>query len=177
MKNTYLMLILLLAYIGFISAGCSSSDAQENNRTDPEVAYLFALTASSGSAENGVLTLTGLPSHVIAFSDRPLRLVTRFTAADFFTNWETMFRADPPNTALSFNIDNNDRLAILELTNAVYDADSNSVVFDYQILGGHQLMTEFTQASLFIDSWYSGIEGFGEFAVDVGAMLYTGGQV
>jgi hypothetical protein len=66
---------------------------------------MFVQTAQGIASEDGTLTLQGITSSTLYFSDRPQRAVGQMKTADFVDLWgvgDNSFETDPPNAVLSF---------------------------------------------------------------------------
>jgi hypothetical protein len=66
---------------------------------------MFVQTARGFESAGGTLTLRGITSSTLYFSDRPQRIVGHTATADFVDLWDAgdnSFQADPPNAVLSF---------------------------------------------------------------------------
>ena len=136
--------------------------------------FLFVQTFTQGSWQPGgedglyTLTLSGVSSGTIAFSDRPERIVT-LVPMQTFLNGLGFTPSNPPNAALVIGTDDGASVVILELTAPVYDADTATLTYITKILAidtleasGYGFTTdplgpdtyppEFGPASLFIDS-------------------------
>ncbi len=124
-----------------------------------EPTFLFALSAPSGSFEEGRLTLNEVPM-VIYFSDRPERIVGHAPVAKFLALWDKgpdSFVADPPNAVLSILGKTGKQTGIEDSVIELYrpEPGDRSVTFDIRILSGH-IPASFGAASLFIDETING---------------------
>jgi hypothetical protein len=66
---------------------------------------MFVQTAEGVSSDPTTLTLEGVTSSTLYFSDRPQRVVGQMATTDFVDLWgkgENSFETDPPNAVLSF---------------------------------------------------------------------------
>lgn len=100
------------------------------------VTVLFVQSAASGtmapkSGADGVfeLTLTGVSSQTIWFSDHPAREVGVIETATFAVD-PVFDPADPPNAAVVVQTDSGEDQLIVELANPRYDADGDTVVYE-----------------------------------------------
>jgi hypothetical protein len=69
-----------------------------------DVEYMFAQTATGVSVADGRVTLSGVSSTTLFFSDRPYRLTGHIPTDEFVAGWgagDDSFAADPPNALLS----------------------------------------------------------------------------
>jgi hypothetical protein len=137
-----------------------------NNMTG--IKFLSIQSAQSGSvsqinATTYTLELENVLDKTILFSDRPDRIVTYVSTADFINNWtlggveEDSFSADAPNAALVVD-DNVDALTqdifIIELFNPQYDTITNTLKYDIttvDVTSIDLLPREFGQSTLVID--------------------------
>lgn len=79
-------------------------NAQSKDVTKHEVEYLFVQYASEAKLANDVLTLRGVNSSTLYFSDRPDRIVGHVTTKKFIDHWaagKDSFKDDPPNATLT----------------------------------------------------------------------------
>jgi hypothetical protein len=66
---------------------------------------MFVQTAQGIDSTDGALTLRGITSATLYFSDRPQRVVGHMSTADFVDLWDAgdnSFETDPPNAVLAF---------------------------------------------------------------------------
>ncbi len=124
-----------------------------------EPTFLFALSAPSGSFEEGRLILNDVPM-VIYFSDRPERIVGHAPVAQFLALWDEgpdNFVADPPNAVLSILGKTGKQTGIEDSVIELYRPKQGdcSVTFDIRILSG-DVPASFGAASLFIDEAING---------------------
>jgi hypothetical protein len=66
---------------------------------------MFVQTAEGVSSDATTLTLEGVTSSTLYFSDRPQRVVGQMATTDFVDLWgkgDNSFETDPPNAVLSF---------------------------------------------------------------------------
>ena len=122
-------------------------------------AFLFALSARSGSFDEGRLTLNEVPL-VVYFSDRPKRIVGHISVAKFIGLWDEgpdSFVADPPNGVLSVLAGREEKAAVDETVIEIYRPRpaKRAVTFDVRILSG-KVPVSFGAASLFIDEVING---------------------
>ncbi len=120
-----------------------------------KTAFLFALSAPSGSFDEGCLTLNDVPL-VIYFSDRPERIVGHAPVAQFLALWDEgpdNFHDDPPNAELSILAKTGIEDIVIELLRP--QPSDYSLAFDIRILSGH-VPASFGAASLFIDEAING---------------------
>ena len=124
-----------------------------------EITFLLALSAPSGSFNEGSLTLNDVPL-VIYFSERPERIVGHVSVARFLKLWEEgpdSFDADPPNAVLSVLAETEEQAGVEDTVVELYrpQASDHSITFDIRILSGH-VPQSFGAASLFIDEIING---------------------
>lgn len=98
--------------------------------------------------------LNDVSDTTILFSDRPDRIVTSVSTADFVGNWtagQDSFAADPPNAALV--IANEDDTTIVELLNPTYDTDTKTLQYEARALNGTDvdIPSEFGEVTLIND--------------------------
>jgi len=162
-----------------------------DKKIDSDVQLLFVQTANSGTFEekNGrqILTLVGISPTTVYFSDRPDR-ISGFEKTELFVAlWgegEDSFSNDPPNAALEL-LDWNEQsdVFILELTNPVYNYESEILQYDVKILeeasegltqynkrNDPKIPATFENSVLFID------DALGDFAKKVGNEVLDEGE-
>ncbi len=140
-------LVLLTNSCGDGSTGSSSSGAGTSSGS-----VLFAFDAKSGTSTADRLTLSGLHTHVLQFSDSPRRVAERLTPESFFASWDEIFPTSSPNAVLAYETPTGDRLAAVELDNPVYDVTTGEVSFDYFVLNGAApLLPVYSNVSVFVD--------------------------
>lgn len=117
-------------------------DQPQTNSTT--VKFLFIQHGESGliskiNSTTYSLQLNDLADNVILFSDRPNRIVDTQSIHEFIGNWtqgEDSFEIDPPNAALTFLEDDNQKIdtLVIDLYNIKYEADQNSLKYDFTFL-------------------------------------------
>ncbi len=105
-----------------------------------EPTFLFALSARSGSFDQGCLTLNDVPL-AIYFSDRPNRIVGHVPVAQLLELWDegpNSLAEDPPNTVLSILGKTGGRTGIESTVIELFRPrqSDNSVAFDIRVLSG-----------------------------------------
>ena len=124
---------------------------------------LYVQTAHSGtlSAEQDgrrILTLNDVSPNTVYFSDRPDRITGHESTEAFIAQWNKSldsFASNPPNAALDVIGEHSQSLAIVELMNAQYDAQSNTLEYEVILLDDESegpFPDVFDEAALFIDS-------------------------
>ncbi|MCP4229149.1 MAG: hypothetical protein GY771_03250 [bacterium] len=120
--------------------------------------YLYVMSATTGSFDGEILTLTGVPS-VLYFSDRPYRIAGHLSVeklVELWGNGADYFTANPPNATLSIFSDDGDNNVVIELI-GVPDISGESVMFPVKTLLG-DLPEVLSASSLFIDMLTSNIK-------------------
>jgi hypothetical protein len=115
------------------------------------VDYLFVQNSQEVSLNDNVLTLKGVASDTLYFSDRPDRIVGRVTTKEFVDSWtkgHDSFKKDPPNAVLSVlhGSELQDIVVVLK-TPRLTGAD---LVYDVEVLDGEKAVAGGV-SSLFID--------------------------
>ncbi len=113
--------------------------------------YLFVQNASSGSVNNGRLTMT-TSAPIIFFTDRPYRIFGHTTVKHFIDSWNAgadSFSEDPPNAVLS--ILGEEVASFGVVLSAPRLAEDGTVSYQVEVDQG-ELPAQFGQASLFIDN-------------------------
>ncbi|MBL8777095.1 MAG: hypothetical protein JNK12_14225 [Acidimicrobiales bacterium] len=178
----------LLATVAAGLVSCSSDDPDEGGAAatgapgetatltsagtpPPNVPLLGVVNGSGGTFEDDTLTLTGVQPSGIWFTDRPHREAGTSAMEDFLPLF--FDRDDPPNAALEIaDADEDGDLAIVELTDPVWDDSTDELTFtatvipeveperlaDHAGLGTYlarndgEVPATFDAAALFIDS-------------------------
>ena len=139
--------------------------AQSGSISDINQTFTLALSNelnktifSSNVSTNLSLELNNVSDKTILLSDRPNRIVTTVSTADFIGNWSIgmdNFTINPPNAVLIVDDDTNKKqdIVILELFNPVYDV--NNKMLKYNITSYNttsiDLPNEFGLSTLVID--------------------------
>lgn len=159
----------------------SDSQLDAVSDADPEPSFLLVQHAASGTIEKEndastsaiyKLTLNGVSTNVLYFSDRPERIVSQMTTQLYVDDWnegQDSFVADPPNAALVMNEAGGENIIVVELLNPVYDSETQTLVYDVVSLNppdgqgvlsfvsttesdDADIPSTFEQATLFIDN-------------------------
>ena len=160
----FLTLVMLLSTPLVITTATSSDSVYAQENVTEHVPKFFAIQhANSGSLSNinqtaYSLELNDVSDKTILFSDRPDRIVTSVSTADFIGNWSTgedSFAVDAPNAILVVDeIEGQQDVTIIELFNPVYDVDKKSL--KYNITPDNatsiQLPNKFGQTTIVIDN-------------------------
>jgi len=133
--------IFLTASVVTIQISAQEDQGQTNSSI---VKFLFIQHGESGSiskinSTTYSLQLNDLAENVILFSDRPNRIVDTQSIQEFIGNWtqgEDSFEIDPPNAALTFLEDDNQKIdaLVIELYNIEYDEEQNFLKYDFTFL-------------------------------------------
>ena len=79
--------------------------------------WLYVLDAEAARADGEQLVLVNVDPIAVGFSDRPQRLVARFTVSELIASWEDLgLGDDPPNAALSWFDDEGEHTIVVELS-------------------------------------------------------------
>lgn len=121
MKRLGFLLAIALAVAG-LSARAETPAPPPTTGLQPMPAanWLFAQTGSGFTSDGKTLTITGVSSQTLMFSDRPERMTADAPTAKFVSFWtegKDSFEKDPPNASVSFTADGKPDLAVVELTN------------------------------------------------------------
>ncbi|MEP1930628.1 MAG: hypothetical protein ABJJ37_05045 [Roseibium sp.] len=115
------------------------------------VDFLFVQTSESVSLSGGKLRLEGVNPDTLYFSDRPERVVGRFTTEEFVFEWDKghdSFKSDPPNAVLTVHSRDMPAEVVVVLQSPALDADD--LIYDVDVLDGSDEL-DAVEASLFID--------------------------
>ncbi len=147
MKKLGIAALLLTISVVILSvAGCSDDknrvEAVENNSTEgvgKTTSYLFVQNAASGTfTSNGdetyTLTMNGVSSQTIYFSDRPKRDAGQIDMQTYL-NSGCFDNANPPNAAIDvLNGEEGSDVVIVELLDPVYNSDTATLQYTVRIL-------------------------------------------
>jgi len=174
MKKIGIAALLLTISVVILSvAGCSDDKNGVDVRPPEDVgkttSYLFVQNATSGTfTSNGdetyTLTMNGVSSQTIYFSDRPKRDVGQVDMQTFL-NSGCFNDANPPNAAIDvLNVGEENDVVIVELLDPVYDSDAATLRYTARIVedANHSVTTlnerndgsipaSFDSVALFID--------------------------
>jgi hypothetical protein len=114
--------------------------------------FLFVQPARQVSLASGVLTLRGMNPSTLYFSDRPERVVGRFTTGEFVAEWgkgSDSFKSDSPNATLAI-LDHEEPEEVVVVLKRPRLAGGD-LVYDVEVLDGAKTL-DGGAASLFIDT-------------------------
>jgi len=134
-------------------AWAGSAHAQAAGKSAEMVDFLFVQTAKSMRFDQatGKLTLEGVSSITLFFSDRPERIAGNMRTAKFIPLWsegQSSFRSDPPNADVSIIEGDALRQVVVELRDPVLKGDSLS--YAVKVLQG-EAPSQGNDVSVFID--------------------------
>lgn len=119
---------------------------------DKDASWLFIETADAMQFDGKVLTLSGVDSTVLMFTDRPHRVADSAPLAAFVDAWtkggDDSFRADPPNAGLTTLVDGKFQVVTVELSEPRLEGSTLS--FNAKALEG-AVPPSGGQTSIFID--------------------------
>ena len=160
--------VVLAATLVF--AGCSSgsggeatTDTTTGNSAEAQLEWLFSLESGGITVFDQSSGMLSVPvGDLVGFTDRPYRVVRRWTPTEFAALWtdasDDAFSADPPNASLIYwDGDGNDAVArtvIVEITKDVtYGVASNVLSMAVRILFPTDAVVpaKLYRASLFVD--------------------------
>jgi hypothetical protein len=141
----YTVAAALLAALTFSFPAVSDSE---------EPAWLFVQNAESATVSDGMLTLEGVSPVMLAFTDRPDRMVfhleTQDFAEDVWNDGENSFAADPPNAVLVYREGSQTDSVVLELSDLTM-VDGDTLAYSVSVLDG-DLPSAMEDPHLVIDS-------------------------
>ena len=149
MKRRELLKGLAVASVAMVSA--KAAIAEEKAEGEKIVEYLFVQNAASVTLKDGVMTMKGIATDTLYFSDRPDRITGRITTQKLVDKWgegEDSFKKNPPNAVLAVLEKDKTVDIVVELLNPRLDGEN--LIYDVIVLDGDK-MTEGTMVSLFID--------------------------
>jgi hypothetical protein len=97
-----------------------------------------------------------LDEEVTAFTDRPNRSGSVITREFFNSLWsqgDDSFKADPPNVALTGQVEGKSQVVILEILNPQSSGDQTT--YDYKLIQGDKAVA-LENPVMVIDSWWRG---------------------
>lgn len=143
------MLLALLSACAHSTEPTATSGGAESSS---EPAYLFVQNAQSVTASADTITLKGVSSTTVYFTDRPVRTAGHTPTVDFVSIWgegEDSFNADPPNATLSiFGSDGKVNNVVVTISKPRFDGQD--LTYDVRTLEG-ELPKSGGAAVLFID--------------------------
>ncbi len=134
-----------------VTAVSKRSWAGGMDESEKVVDYLFVQNAHRVSLKDNVLTLKGIASDTLYFSDRPDRIVGRVTTEKFVDTWakgHDSFKKDPPNAVLSVLHGSAVQDIVVVLKKPMLKGDD--LIYDVEILDGDKTVSG-AECALFID--------------------------
>ena len=152
-KNLTLLLCAgLFAGIAFLTFNGIAQDKSKDEKASEGAQYLFVQNASGLSSEGGKITLKGVNSETIFFSDRPERIAGHTPTAYFVKEWgvgEDNFAENNPNATLAVFGEKTEPVdAVVVLSNPVLKG--NDLTYDVKVIEG-KIPATGEGCSLFID--------------------------
>ncbi len=151
---------LSLAAAAFAVMGAAyAADAPAQSDASEEIAmpaanWMFVQVGNGFSTDGKTLTIKGVASQTLMFSDRPERMTGDVSTMKFVENWtkgKDDFQKDPPNATISTVVDGKTVLTVVELLNPKLSGDT--LTYDIRTLDG-TLPSSGNQISIFMDYWY-----------------------
>jgi hypothetical protein len=142
---------ILRALPAIAAAGAAQLSTAELSAAEETVQMLFVQSADGVRIADGKLTLVGVGTNTIFFSDRPARVAGHMTTEEFVPFWSEgtdSFSKDPPNATLSIFGEGEPTNVVVTISNPVLDGDD--LTYDIAILEGTP-PPEGGESSLFID--------------------------
>ena len=135
------------ALFGAVSTAAKAATVIDDSKNPT---YLFSISATSGSFDQGELTLNGVPL-VVYFSDRPYRKAGHLSLEAFTKIWKRdseKHRGNPPNAELAIYQADRDAHAVL----IVSDPKIDKAAVSFKVKVFHEKVPKtFGHATLFID--------------------------
>jgi hypothetical protein len=142
-----------------------------------EVALLFvqtggATTLTPSAGDIHTLTITGVTTQTLYFSDRPNRITGAIPMVTLIEQWADAFADDPPNATLIGHPEaggETEEAVVVELLTPTYDAASATLTYQVRILDVDEIADrtfeqepltvldaprEYAEAHLFIDDFF-----------------------
>jgi hypothetical protein len=129
-------------------AACANDDGSGKN-----IEWLFVQNAEAVTLEDGLLTLSGISSTTLFFSDRPDKIAAYGLTSEFVTFWSTgggsdNFEKSPPNAALAIASEDGAEDVVVTLTNPRLNGDT--LQYDVTLIEGPATVAG-GPCSLFVD--------------------------
>jgi hypothetical protein len=144
---------LLMLAVSWPVAAQESGDGSEAAAEPELIELLFVQHAAAATLDDGKLTLDGIGSSVLYFSDRPARIVGRESLTEFLDAWEQgdpSFASVPPNAVLTVVRHHEPLDLVVVLKDPVLDGDT--LVYTVDVLDGPSSGSA-EEAALFIDAF------------------------
>lgn len=146
-------------------AGTSTAAAGQGSSARAAGGDLFVVEGvdATVSADGDSWTVSmAVERDVLAFTDRPARGASRFSAAELVDSWASYgFDDDPPNAALTGTTTDGSQFDVaVEMTGVAWDQQTGTLTFSATAIGadrGVSLPGQLTSVSLFIDDATSGV--------------------
>ncbi len=141
----------LRALPAIAAAGVALLLTGELSAAEETVQMLFVQSADGVRIADGKLTLVGVSTNTIFFSDRPARVAGHMTTEEFVPFWgegADSFSKDPPNATLSVFTEGEPTNLVVTISNPVLSDDD--LTYDIVVLEGSP-PAEGGECSLFID--------------------------
>ena len=139
--------VVIAAMVGCGSDNDTPSPVVPDDHNGKTKSYLFVQNASSGTFlpdgnGNYTLTLKGISSQTVYFSDRPVRDAGQISTGAFVEG-SCFSTQNPPNAAIDvMDGDESSDLVIAELLNPVYDAEAKTLQYTVHIIKDHNLSVD-----------------------------------
>jgi len=186
MKEAFVYVLLGLVAFGFgVGAILATSGTPEHigSAHSSEERYLYSQSAAAGTlaettAGSYSLTLSGVSTTMIAFSDRPFRDAFNISTSNFVSTFDTVFGPDAPNAELSFEASQagvRDSIVIV-LEDPTYDEEAGTLTYGVTTVptpgvDEAQLPATFGPAHLFIDDGSPSLQVLGTVTDEAGDPL------
>ena len=160
------VVVLLLVVAAFFAGIWQSQKESVSSVVSTQPTFLYVQTFGSGTLSapqadgTRTLTLNDVSPTTISFAERPDREVAHESTEAFIEGWnqgEDSFGVNPPNAALDIIGQNSQSIVIVELVDAQYDVQNQTLEYQVVILDDEQsggLPRSFEEAVLFIDSTF-----------------------
>lgn len=152
---------LVLTHPATASAETHKEPTKAGAKVQQKASFLFVLRAEKGAitktAEGYELTLHGMDTKVLYFSDRPVRKAGFITMTQFMSTWtkgKDSFQDNPPNAAIVHAALKSNEKGIaqaipVELTNPV--ASNDGWIFHLKDIQGKISIGDYARVSVFVD--------------------------
>lgn len=144
---------LLMLAMSWPATAQESEDGSDVAAEPELIELLFVQHAAVATLEDGKLTLDGIGSSVLYFSDRPARIVGRESLAEFLDAWDQgdpSFALVPPNAVLTVVRHHEPLDLVVVLKDPVLNGDT--LVYTVDVLDGPSSGSA-EEAALFIDAF------------------------
>lgn len=133
--------------VGALTASVALAEDSDNKT------FLFVESAAKAELKDGKLVLHGVDDEVSVFADRPYRDAGIISMEHFLDVWnhgDDSFAANPPNAAVSGEVDGKSHVVIVEISSPTVEGEK--LTYTYKLIEGEDIPS-LENAVMFIDSF------------------------